>query len=562
MKRFISFLLYIVFAASMFSSCKKADPIIRNQASQLSDIFATIDGKGGERLFEPRFSVNKDTIYFDIPYFYPVDSDSEVDLKNIILRSTIPADAKVFPGLGSFMDLTKPVTLEVASGSGVTSKYVVVARKVGDLTLRKATIEFNDGSGTQQLDGIINEKDEVIFYVIPGIDVSQVKLSIQINPHSTSSVSNNSTINLTQSVPLTITGVEGSKKNYVLKAVEPTKLNYGIGISRLLWKKAAAEITGFTTNDNNRAMAVSGNYLVLSISTTPSVFKIYNRFTGAFVQDMVPPPGGLRSFAIANDDKGRILVSSWAPKNSKFFVYRYNDPLDAAPVKLVEWTNNNPMAITGDGGAGRRMNVYGDLDGNAVIAVPAGVSNVFYKWTIENGAMKNGGIPEAVVYQTVAGGATWPFYVEVQPISATVGGDYFVNYPAEIALVSGSSNQRMVAFSNEPAAVGSSHMTMDYIEFNNAKFLAMAPFLGGVNTKMGMSLFDITDQAKYTLAPSNPDFTKFRVFNSSQELTASANGNGAGDICAILSPDKERLFVYTLLTNGGIMAHEFTKYAP
>ncbi len=555
MRHIRSILILFLFAGGLFSACRKADPIIRNTANQLADIFATIEGKGGDRLFEARYSVNKDTIYFDIPYFYPVTSDNEVDLSRIILRSTIPADATMSPALGSPMNLTQPVTLEVTSGAGEKSKYVVVAKKVGDLTLKKATIEFADGTGTQQLEGIITNNDEVIFYVIPGTDVSQAKLTIEINPHSTSSVANNSVINLTQAVPLTVTGVEGSKRNYVLKAVEPTKLAYGVGISRLLWRKTAAEITGFAVSDNSRSMAVSGNYIVIATSTTPSVYKIYNRFTGAFVQDMTPPPGGIRSFAILNDSLGHILVTSWAPANSQFFVYRYQDPFDAAPVKLIEWVN------TASGGIGRRVNVYGDVNGNAVITATAGQANVFFKWTITNGVVSpSTSVPQTVTYQSIVGAA--PFYWEVQPVSAAANGNYFVNYPAEIALVNGSTNQRILAFSNDAAAVGNSHMTMDYFEFNNAKYLASGPFYGSVNARMGMSLYDVTDQSKFSLAPNNPDFSKFRVFNSAHELTASANGNGAGDICVILSPDKERAYVYTLLTNGGVMAHEFTKYAP
>ncbi len=557
MRHIRSILIVFLFAGGLFSACKKADPIIRNTANGLSDIFATLEGKGGERLFEPRYSVNKDTIYFDIPYFYPVNSDNEVDLSKIILRGTIPADATMSPALGTLMNLTQPVSLEITSGSGEKSNYVVVAKKIGDLTLRKATIEYSDGTGTQQLEGIITNNNEVIFYVIPGTDVSQAKLTIEINPHSTSSVANNSVINLTQEVPLTVTGVEGSTRNYVLKAVEPTKLAYGVGISRLLWRKSAAEITGFAASDNSRSMAVSGDYIVIATSTTPSVYKIYNRFTGAFVQDMVPPPGGIRSFAILNDSLGHILVTSWAPANSRFFVYRYQDPFDAAPVKLIEWIN------TASGGIGRRVNVYGDVNGNAVITATAGQANVFFKWTIENGVTNpSTSAPQMITYQSMTGPTPYPFYWEVQPVSAASNGNYFVNYPAEIALVNGGANQRILAFSNDPAAVGSSHMAMDYFEFNNAKYLASAPFLGGVNTRMGMSLYDVTDQSKFSLAPSNPEFSKFRVFNSAHELTASANGNGAGDICVILSSDKERVCVYTLLTNGGVMAHEFTKYAP
>lgn len=551
----IIILMLLVTAA--FNACKKEDPVIRNESNVLSDIYATKEGSGTNRLFEPRFS--NDTIYFDIPYFYPVDSDNETDLTRIILRATIPSDAKISPSLGVPMDLTKPLPVTVTSGSGVEKQYTIVARKVGDVVLRKAEIALTDNGATSKAEGVISNSD-VLFYVVPGLDVSHVPVTLSINPHSTASVATGSFIDLRQPVPVIISGIDGSKKTYTLKVVEPVELSYGVGISRLLWKKDASQLTGFTTNDNNRSMAISGNYLILSVSSTPSVFKVYNRQTGDYVQDLALPPGAIRSFAVANDAQGRILVTSWAPKNGVFYVYRYNDPFDTAPLRLINWTNNNPTGLATDAGVGRRVNVYGDLSSAAVITATAGMSNVFYRWYVENGVLKSN-TPEAVLYGSIVG-ANWGYYAEVQPTSANANGDYFVNYTGEIGLVSGASNQRLVGFSNDASVVGTNHGVMDYFSFNHANYLAIVAYQGNVTTRAKMYLFDVTNQARLAWTADNPNFSKFQVFKSSEELTASANGNAAADISIGFSQDKKRVQVYTLLTNGGIMAHEFTTYAP
>ncbi len=180
-------------------------------------------------------------------------------------------------------------------------------------------------------------------------------------------------------------------------------------------KKHAIDITGFTTNDINRSMAVSGNYLVLSLSSTPSTYKIYDRKTGAYVQDMVAPPGGSAQFCHCERfSRSHPGLLHGRLKNSAFYVYKYNDPFDANPVKLVQWTNNNPNGIAGDGGVGRRINVCGDVNKNAVLAATAGVSNVVYNWQVVNGAVVNN-TPAPIAYSI----GNWRCYLVVLRRSAT-----------------------------------------------------------------------------------------------------------------------------------------------
>ncbi len=555
MKRFLSFIIYIAIAGGMLSSCKKADPIMRSQASDLSDIYATIDGKGGDRLFDARYSPNKDTVYFDIPYYYPVDSDNEIDLKKIILRSTIPADAKLYPALGSVMDLSQPLKVEITAGSGAKSSFVIVAKKVGDVSLKSAKINFEVSGVQQELEGIVKE-NEVLFYVVPGTDLSKSKVTLEINRHSTSSIVSGTEIDLSQVVPVTITGVDGSTKTYTLKAVEPVKLNYGVGINRKLWTKTGAEL-GFTTN-NQTGIAVSGDYLVLVSRAAPN-YKVYNRFTGAYVKDMTVPFSGLTMEMMA-DTSGNLLGCNYAGNGSKFYVYKWTSPLDPNPVKLIEWTNQTPSTPSSPAwgmGIGRVINVYGDVNKDAVITTTGTSTNAFHKWTITNGQLVSN-TPETVIYKGVGTGnlGVWS---EVQPISTSVNGNYFIGYQSGVKLVDGSTNEDVSAFTfgwpvvyTRPLAFG---------KFNNANYLAIVKYVNSYElNQVHMSLFDVTQTQKINLAPSDPTYSTFNVFNS--DLFTGATNAGTADIAIAFSPDKERMQVYMLLTNGGIMAHEFTKYAP
>lgn len=557
MKNILFLVITALSAMTMIPACRKADPVIRKEQSALSDIYATTTGKGSERLFDARYSANNDTIYFDIPWYYPVNSDNAVDITKLIVRATIPNDAVMSPALGGVMDLSKPLTVTVTAGNGTQTKYVIVAKKVGDLSVNSAKISFTANGATEEVDGVI-QTNEILFYVLPGTDVSNATFTYEINKHSKGSITYGSVINLSQNVPFTVTGVDGVGKTYTLRALEPVKLDYGIGISRKLWTKSAAELS-FTAN-MEVCLAVSGDNLVITRRTNPSKYSVYNRFTGAYSKEMYYPFTGL-SFQLINDSADHLLAASWAPKNSKFTLYRYNDVNDGAPVKLVEWTNNNPAGITGDGGVGRRVNVYGDLTKDAVIMAPAGQSAIIYKWRIVNGVAVSQ-TPEVITYKSVAGGAAtyMGFYAEAQPISADPNADYFINYQFEVALVNGTTHERTAALAAMPSVTFT--MPTAYNRFNNANYLAIVKYLDDYNlNKVQMALFDVTKTSRISTAPSSAEYASFNVFTS-ERLNGSDNGNGTADIAIGYSNNKERMQVYTLLTNGGIMAHEFTNYAP
>jgi hypothetical protein len=559
MKRFAFSFIGTALVCLMLNSCKEAQEAVPNTSNELADIYGTLEGKGSSRLFEPRYSAKKDTIYFDIPYFYPANSDNEVSLSKIILRSTVPSDAIVTPTLGIIQDVSKPFTLNITSGAHETKSYVVVSKKVGDISVTSTNIVYQSGTSTQTIEAVI-KNDDILFYVLPGTDVTSAKLNLNINNHSTSSIANGSTINLSQNIPLTITGIDGSKKTYMLKAAEPVKLDYGVGINRRLWNKTASEL-GFTTNMET-SIAISGDYLITSLRTSPAKYRVFNRFTGAYIKDMALPFSAL-SFQIAHDASGHLLGSTYGAKNGKFIAYKWND-IDAAPEKLIDWTNNNPTGITLDGGVGRRVNIYGDLNTNAVIMSTAGQSSVIYKWRVQNGQLISN-IPDALTYKSTTGGAAglMGFNADAQPTSTDASANYFINYQFEIGLVNGVTNERIIGFANETAVFGIFHFATDYIEFNNAKYLAVQKLVKSFSYNNAvMGLFDVTENSKISLSSSDPRYSTFNIYNSEEFIGANANANGTGDICIALSPDKERMQVYMMLTNGGIMAHEFTKYTP
>ncbi|HEV7331708.1 MAG TPA: DUF5018 domain-containing protein [Flavisolibacter sp.] len=556
MNKLFSQLSALLCVLVVFNACVKPDLIERNAQADFADIWVEIPSV--KERFNATFNAQKDTAYIDMSYFYPAESDFEVDLKNLILRASIPVDAKVAPALGTPSDLTNPVTLTVNSGTGETRNIVVVVRKLSDLSIKSADITYVEGGTSQNVEAIPSG-DELVFYVLPGIDLSNATLNVEVSRHSQTSVASGATINLNNPVPITVTGVDGRTKTYTLVAREPQRLAYGFGINRKMWSKTAAEL-GFAAN-MDVSVAVSGENLITVSRTNPSKYRIYNRFTGDFIRDLSLPFAGL-SFQVAEDSAGRFIGCSWAPKNSTFLVYKW-DNVNATPVKLIEWVNNNPTGITLDGGVGRRVNIFGDLNDDAVIMATAGQSSIIYKWIIENGVLRSN-TPVVMDYKNVAGGSNTKmgFYPEAQPISADPNTDFFVNYQFELALVDGTTYTKKAAFADETNIYGLFHMPTALATFNNAKYIAIVKYVETFNlNRVQMSLFDITDISKISTPSNSPAYPSFNVFNS-ELLIGATNPNGTADITIAFSPDKERMQVYMLLTNGGILAQEFTKYEP
>jgi len=566
MKKYIYITTLIAIILSV-GACKKADTIERNATGDITDIFANTEGTGPKRLFEPRFS--NDTIYFDIPYYYPIETDYETDLRKIILRATLSADAIVSPALGKPMDLTNPVHITVTSGSGKQNTYVVVARRVGDVSISNVNMSYEDADGnTQEIEGIEIE-DEFRFFILPGTDVSQSKIQYTINRHSSASIQNGAVIDLSNPVPLVVSAQGNISKTYKLVVTEPVKLDYGFGINRRLWTKPGADFGGFTgTNEN--CLAVSGDYLILTTSGTggTSKYRVYNRFTGEYIQDMYMPftaTSGALSLTnqLISDNEGNLLAVNRAAYGQNFRIYKYSGPFDTNPQLLVNITNTNPALAsmtTVDRGVGRRINVYGDVDNSAVIFVPIGQTLAFYKWVIVNGTLQSTN-PE-IVFMNGLSGTHIGYVAEVQPLSAEANTDYMIASQWDFAYVNGNTNTKITNIALASVSNINFRNALGIAHFNNAVYVPLMIYRNNSSlNRAHLSVFDITNPARMATPATDPSYSLLNVYNSEQFAPGAPATGGAGDIALGYSNNGDRMQIYMLLSGYGILAHEFTVYS-
>lgn len=544
-------------------SCDKKVVIERNAEGVLSDIFANIEGSGPNRLFEPRYS--NDTIYFDIPYYYPIDSDFETDLTKIIVRATISSDAKLSAEFGKPMDLTKPFNFSVVSGTGGVQEYVIVAQKIGDTNVTNALITFEQDEVIEEIDGVL-VNDEIRFFVVPGLDMSNTTITFDINRHATSSIASGSVLDLSTEQALTISAPGDVEKTYKIVLMEPIKLPFGFGIERSLWLKMGADF-GFT-GANESSIAVSGDYLIVTKTGTTgnSQYGVFDRFTGEYIRDMYMPftaaSGALsQSNQLVADEKGKLLAVNRAAYGAEIRIYKYTDPFDESPELLISTTNQNAgLPSTADRSTGRRLNITGDLERDAVITTPISSTKAFYRWEIKNGEL----VSQTPTLITVDGtaGNHHGFVPEIQYITPSVSSNYLLGYQSDFSYINGTTHNQINAVSLAGRGSITFMNALAIGHFNNATYVFLGKYLSNYDlNRMALSMFDITDPQMLGTQSSSAQYSSFNVFNS-ETLISTVATSGTGDIAVGYSHEGDRMQVYMLHTGYGIWAHEFTVYSP
>ena len=342
MKRFYnSYTIFlIIFGVLCSVSCQKVEYRDRYEKNEISDIYATYEGKGRERLFEGR--IEDDKIYIDVDYYYPIDSDNEMDISKLYIRATVPSDAIVSPSLSELWDLTSPKELTVTSGTGEVKKYTVIANKQGNTDVTSATLTYEDETGNpQELTAIIID-DKISFSLVPGTVMNNAKLSYIINRHASGSVPNGGSIDLSAPRSFIVSSAGNASRKYTLQIIEAVKLAKGIrpGSAKVMFAKKLKDDLGISVNDVTGGIAATGRYVVLNTRNQNSVY--IDAFTGAKIGeiDLGSIKGNLKNFYTTADDAGNIFVCNLTQNDGNVFNISKISSVTGTPQSFISWTTN------------------------------------------------------------------------------------------------------------------------------------------------------------------------------------------------------------------------------
>lgn len=535
-------------------SCQKVEYRESNTGNEISDIYATYEGKGRDRVFEGRIEGNN--IFLDIDYYYPIDSDNEMDLSKILIRASVPSDAIVTPSLSNFWDLTTPKELTVTSGKGVSKTYVVQAVKKGSTNVSSAVLSYQDAAGANVTTQAIIVGDKINFSLVPGTVMNNAKLSYVVNKHASGSIANGGSVNLSAPTPFIVSAPGNAKKEYTLQIIEAVKLPKGIrpGSAKILFAKKLKDDLGITTIDVTGGIAVAGKYIVLNTRNENSVY--IDAITGSKVGqiDLGAIKGNLKNFYTTADKAGNIFISNLTPNDGNIFKIWKLSSVTATPELFIQWDAAGKAY-------GRKFSITGSVNSNAIITAPMVTANEnkFARWKVVNGNLVSQ-TPEIV---TISGYSwTSAANVDVVQTSATdAASDYYViGYSNNrLTRVNGATN---TIISQLDALNGNFIANaVDFIQFNNSK-LVTYNHVNSFTWGTADEIFLIDTEAGFSGDPSAKT-TPGLIWSADKGkygpngIGGPANGNGSGDVAFSVSENGYYLYLYFMFTNGCVVGVQF-----
>ncbi|MGV6947068.1 DUF5018 domain-containing protein [Sphingobacterium kyonggiense] len=553
MKKFKKYTWAGMFLALIVGSCQKPDYVEPNDKSDITDFYATLDGSGRSRLFNSHIS--NDTVFVNIDYYYPIDSDNEVDLSKVLLKASIPVDSKIVPSLDGISDLSKPINVEVIAGDGSSKKYVIVANKKGNTDIFAARLNFQDQEGVPQEVDAILVGNVVNFSIVPGTQVINPKLSYTLNKHAAGSIPNGTAVNLSQPIPFTVTSAGDAKEQYTLKTVEAIKLPKGIraNSAKIMFAKKLKADLGIDVDNMTSSIAVSGKHLVLNTRAANSVY--INAFTGVKegTIDLGAIKGSLRNFYSTSDDAGNIFINNLAPNDGAVFKIWKANSATAALVPFIEW-NTAGKAI------GRKVSIIGDVNKNAIITAPfhAAGDKTFARWQVINGALVSS-TPTVVTITDYSWSNNNIDLIYTNPTSTS--SEYYAIGYSDNRLVRVNGTTNSVAANLEKLDANFIANAVDYAEFNNGKYVAYN-HINSFDWGSADQVFLIDTEGGFSGNPSL-NTTPGLVWSAPKGIYGRAgtmqpsNANGTGDVVMAVSDNGFYLYLYFMFTNGYVVGVQY-----
>lgn len=353
-------------------------------------------------------------------------------------------------------------------------------------------------------------------------------------------------MDFTKPVSFDVIGANGDIKTYTVNAIlVPTTIK-----TEELWKKTGS-ILGFT-QDNNRSVAISGDFIVVHDRGAKGAYKYFNLATGDEAGVLSNVGVNMDPLHMISDDADNIVSCAFTPGlGSELRVYWW-DNVKADPALLLTWVSDVP------GNVGRKLYVKGDM--NKLAYLYATVSNVdmFLRWEIKDGVVTSE-IPDKIVFTHPNGG--WGINGRVIPISVGKNSNYFINSNGKVRITYMNGVDNTPIYNSEDHIqdvfhqwLGGGH-AFDYVDMSGARYM----FVIEQNGVSWMSeIFKLRTMMKDpSLIKDITNLIHTRVYNAWNDFPldpkfGGKNGNATGEVKARVSDDGKSAIVAFISTNGGV----------
>lgn len=545
-------------AALLLGACHQPEDLVPSEARNgINSITASFpDDTREENSFPSEIDYENGLITIVFPYTYPANTSfylEKSDLRKVRLEANLDDNVYVEPPL-LYMDLTRDDNVITVTDQKKNKKqYRIVAeiRKSNLCAITKYDIP------SMNLTGVINEGAKTISFIYDS-DIApvlaDVKMSFGAKFDGTDPTKTPVGYSTTTPTDVTVVAQDGvHKATYSVSISAPDILSKGMryGSEKFLWSVNTFEL-GVGDALLMGGMAALKDHIVLN--TRDQDLVVLNAETGAKEGTIALPfKSNLTNFYCTADNADHILVCNLTPNDGNVFKIWRIDGIAGTPVSYLEFD-------AGGASLGRKISVYGDIDGDAIITAPVYQgTNSFYRWTVTGGTLNT--TPDIVTIAQ-ADMSLWNYNCDVVYTSATdVTADYMMSaYSALTNVDSGNryhfwmdGKNNTVRYHSPGYSVNWVPNAVDYVVFNGVGFMLSITING-----FDWGADDVV--YLYDLSQDNldePAWESDKGVYGSWANQSKKNANQTGDVALRVSDNGVFMYVYYLFTGGKVGKVQF-----
>lgn len=491
-------IFYFVALLAILSGCHKPEVPVATDVDQginsVSAQFASGDYKSDANA---KFTVqvtdpDKEEILIPIPWNYPEETDIATEITNMRITANLDDNVIIEPAL-STMDLTKKNYIKVTLADGTKKGYYITGerRKSSKCAISSFTL------ANPLIIGVIDEDAKTIS-LISVDNLGSSTADVSISSHATISPDPKVARSYANAVQFTVTAQDGvTKATYTVKKTVPPKINYGFrtGSATELWSNDFYTKYGIqNATGKNFTLAAIGTNLILSDGNMQYYFNSATGEKLGTIEGSMALSGG----AITSDKAGNMLLCNLAAKNATFNIYRTNS-VTQAPALFISWPYTLGVGVK----MGAKINVQGDINGNAIITVPTWAwaatpsHHEFIRWVVTNG------VPGPAEVVSPSNVINWSSAnVDVVYASTSPTGRYFVtSYSGagnKLDAVDGVTNTGVARLATSTWGANSNFNAVDAVVFNKATYVVAYGGMHFTYSQCMGFMFDVTTLDQFT----------------------------------------------------------------
>lgn len=546
-------------AAALFAGCQEPRDLTPSEARNgINSITASFPGDNAEENhFASEIDYEAGIITIVFPYTYPANSASHLeksDLTRVKLEANLDDNVTVEPPL-LFMDLSRDdnfITVTDQKKQKKTYQIVAEIRKSSLCAITKYDIP------SLSLVGVVNEAAKTVSFIYGGASTGAVLADVAIS-FGASFQGTDPTVTPFDygQTPVTVKVVaqDGvTTSEYSVAVAAPDLIDKGMryGSEKLMWAVNTFDL-GVGDALLMGGLAALDDYVVLN--TRGEDLIVLSAETGEKVGTIpLDFKGNLSNFYCTADNADHILVCNLTPNDGNVLKIRRIDGISGTPASFIEFD-------AGGVALGRKISVYGDIDGDAIVTAPVYQGeNSFYRWKVV------GGVPDAtpeLITIAQADMNKWNYNCDVVYTSATdINADYMMAAYATLTGVDGSGNRYHFWMD------GQNHTVRYYSPGYSQNWVPNAvdyAYFNGVGFMLSITINGFTWGADdvvylYDLSQDNLDQTAWqcdRGIYGSFANQSKANGNQTGDVALHLSDNGVYMNAYFLFSGGKVGRVQF-----